>query len=101
MNRETAIAVWTDINSFALESNGALWGPCIERAETCEGSDNHWTVDVCFSGPNIRSDLAELCVKLARRHGVDVRFRAKGRVLVAKPSLLDQCQLRKIFSLRL
>jgi hypothetical protein len=74
MNRETAIAVWTDINSFALESNGALWGPCIEHAETCEGSDDHWTLEVCFSGPSIRSDLAELCVKLARKHGVDVAF---------------------------
>jgi hypothetical protein len=74
MNRENAIAVWTDLNAFALESNGALWGPCIERAGTAEGPRGAWTVEVSFSGRDIRADLAELCAELARKHSVDVTF---------------------------
>jgi hypothetical protein len=74
MNRERAIAVWTDINTFALESNGALWGPSIERSETGEGSNSDWIVQVCFSGRDIRAYLAEWCVELARKHGVAVAF---------------------------
>jgi hypothetical protein len=73
MRRETAIAVWSDLNSFALKSFGALWGPCIDRNDATQASDN-WTVEICFSGPRIRSDLADLCLELARRHGVDVAF---------------------------
>jgi len=74
MNRERAIAVWTDLNTFALQSNGALWGPCIERAETDEKAQTNWTVEVCYSGHGIRADLAELCVDLARKHDVEVAF---------------------------
>ena len=75
MKRETAIAVWADLNDFALESRGALWGPSIEQAEIGERSCDYWFVEVCFSGSEIRSDLRELCLELAGRHRVEVAFR--------------------------
>jgi hypothetical protein len=72
MKRETAIAVWADLNDFALESNGALWGPSIGYAE---GPSDHWFVEVYFSGSEIRVDLRDLCLKLAAKHRADVAFR--------------------------
>lgn len=75
MKRETAIAVWADLNDFALESNGALWGPSIEHAEIAEGPSDHWFVEVYFSGSEIRVDLRDLCLKLAAKHRAGVAFR--------------------------
>jgi hypothetical protein len=74
MRRETAIAVWADLNDFALDSCGALWGPSIEHAESATGPCTNWFVDVCFSGSEIRPDLHELCLNLAGKHRAEVAF---------------------------